>query len=82
MRERNLLKKYKFSVTSWKGLVADRKTKAAEGNADVERLATTQGMKEAKHLAASLNIAENRLSKECNRYQKCTVRLRKAGKKL
>ena len=60
----------------------NRETKVAEGNADADRLATTQGMKEAKRLAAALTVAENRLTKECDRYQKCTARLHKADAKL
>ncbi len=66
-------------MASWKKITAARKIQT-KGNGKIDHLATDQEKKEAKRFAASLTVAENRLSKECNRYQKCTARLRKAEK--
>ena len=53
-----------------------------EGNGNVDHLPTTdQEIKEAKRFAAVLTVVENRLSKKCDKYQKCTARLWKAEKK-
>ncbi len=49
---------------------------------NTDHLSPTQGAKEAKCLAQGLTVAENRLSKECDKYQKCTARLGKAEAKL